>query len=231
MVALALENISGMCGSSAWGRIWLETILVLMVTWVNTLWGWIFNSRSRVEIFSILLFEFLQLVIRVVCNHSNVFFHQFDLLSTEGNLIPLQSRLSANLKQLLIKSFVFILLVLHISLQRLIISIDLRIHLILDIFHFGHECVHHTVNIVSKHTNVIFVLSQELVTKDHLLLHIRQLQEISEILTSMRFTWWLTVLFGSSAIAAVVLASGEKVLWPSMAILGLWVFSSVAYPF
>jgi hypothetical protein len=42
-----------------------------------------------------------------------------------------------------------------------------------------------------------------------------------EFLTSILFTWWFTVLLGSSAIAADVRASGEKVLWPRIAILGL----------
>ena len=84
-------------------------------------------------------------------------FHEFDLLPAEGNLVPLESCLSSHLKQLFIQSLVFVFLVLHVSLKRLVVSINLRVHFILDILYLGHQVVHHGVNIIAEHANVTFV--------------------------------------------------------------------------
>jgi hypothetical protein len=167
------------------------------------------------------LLKLLQLVVRVVSDHPHMLLHQFNLLAAESDLVSLQRSFTPDHQQLFIQCLILVLLVLHVSFQRLVIGIDLRIDVVLHVLHLYHQVVHHSVDIGAQNAHISLIKGQQLIAKDHLLLNNDDSYDKGVFLTSILFTWWFTVLLGSSAMAADVRASGEKVLCPRIAILGL----------
>jgi hypothetical protein len=70
-------------------------------------------------------------------------FHQFNLLAAESDLVSLERSLTSDHQQLFIQCLILVLLVLHVGFQRLVISIDLRIDVVLHVLHLDHQGVHH----------------------------------------------------------------------------------------
>jgi len=87
--------------------------------------------------------KLLEFVVRVVSNHSHMLFHQFNLLAAESDLVSLERSLTSDHQQLFIQCLILVLLVLHVGFQRLVISIDLRIDVVLHVLHLDHQGVHH----------------------------------------------------------------------------------------
>ena len=215
MIASALKDIRVNSGAGGGRRRYVVHVVVVR----SVFCGFVDDACTRDV--CVQSFELLEFVVRVVSNHSYMLFHQFNLLAAESDLVSLQRSFAPDDQQLFIQCLILVLLVLHVCLQRLVISIDLRIDIVLHVLDFNHQRVHHRVDISAQNAHISLIKGEQLIAKHHLLLNNNDSYDKSVFLTSILFTWWFTVLLGSSAIAADVRASGEKVLWPRIAILGL----------
>merc|ERR1740139_1030842 len=102
--------------------------------------------------------------------HAAVFFHHFNLIAAESDLVTLESCLTSDNKQLLIQGLILVLLVLHVGLEGLVVSIDLWVDLILYILYLCHQVVHHRVDISAENPHISLIEGQQFVPEDHLLL-------------------------------------------------------------